>query len=118
MSYYPPQAHQPAPAPPNTQPAPATTIGLLLAGVVGLILSQQSVSVASGSSIVWVGFVLTLVAAVAAFIVPDMPSWAKVVLLVIAVIAFGSAIYVEHELAQRRREIQDILNQLPEITGP
>jgi len=34
------------------------------------------------------------------------------------VLALGSAIYVEYELAQRRREIQDILNQLPEITSP
>lgn len=101
---------QPLPAKPTAHAG--VTVGLLILAVVGLVMNQQSVSVASGSGVVWMGFVLTIAATVIAFVVPNVPSWVKVVLLIIAVIAFGSAIYVEHELAQRRREIQDILSNL------
>ena len=107
------QGWQPASPPrPSRRAQPAVIIGLLVVSVVGLILNQQSVSIASGSSVVWMGFALTVVAAVVAFVVSDMPAWVKVVLIIIAVIAFGSAIYVEHELMQRRREITNILNDL------
>lgn len=102
-----PGQYQPAP-----RANPAVTVGLLILAVVGLVMNQQSVTVASGAGVVWMGFVLTVAAAVIAFIVPNVPTWVKVVLLIVAVIAFGSAIYVEHELAVRRREIQDILTNL------
>jgi len=98
--------------PPKPRAQPAIIMGLLILAGVGLILNQQSVSIASGSSVIWIGFVLTVGAAVVAFIVPGMPVWVKVVLLIVAVIAFGSAVYVEHELVQRRRELNDILGNL------
>jgi hypothetical protein len=116
MSDYQQYNYPPTPPPympPKKQRArPAIIVGLLILAGVGLILNQQPVSLASGSSVVWMGFALTVIAAVAAFIIPDVPAWVKVVLLALAVIAFGSAIYIEHELAQRRREINDILSNL------
>ncbi len=114
---YPPTS-TPPPAPPKLTAAPATIAALLVVSAIGFILSQQGTSVAQGSSTIWLGFIISGAVAVAGFFVTGLPTWVKVVLVIVAVLALGSAIYVEYELAQRRREIQDILNQLPEITSP
>lgn len=118
MTDYQQHTYPPTPPPPKLVAAPATIAVLLVVSGIGLILSQQSVSVAQGSSAIWLGFIISGAVAVAGFFVTGLPTWVKVVLVVVAVIAFGSAVYVEYELVQRRREIQDILNQLPAITGP
>lgn len=76
--------------------------------VVGLILSQQSVSVMSGSGIVWTGAALCVGAAIMTRLV-KVPTWARVVCVVAAIIAVLSAFYVEQELDDRRQEINDIL---------
>jgi len=112
------QYNYPPTPPPKLTAAPATIAALLVASAIGLILSQQGTSVAQGSSTIWLGFIISGAVAVAGFFVTGLPTWVKVVLVIVAVLALGSAIYVEYELAQRRREIQDILNQLPEITSP
>jgi len=114
---YPPTS-TPPPAPPKLTAAPATIAALLVVSAIGFILSQQGTSVAQGSSTIWLGFIISGAVAVAGFFVTGLPTWVKVVLVVVAVLALGSAIYVEYELAQRRREIQDILNHLPAITSP
>ena len=114
---YPPTS-TPPPAPPKLTAAPATIAALLVVSAIGFILSQQGTSVAQGSSTIWLGFIISGAVAVAGFFVTGLPTWVKVVLVIVAVLALGSAIYVEYELAQRRREIQDILNQLPAITSP
>ncbi len=107
---YPPTS-TPPPAPPKLTAAPATIAALLVVSAIGFILSQQGTSVAQGSSTIWLGFIISGAVAVAGFFVTGLPTWVKVVLVIVAVLALGSAIYVEYELAQRRREIQDILNQ-------
>ncbi len=118
MTDYQQYNYPPPPGPPRLTAAPATIAALLVVSAIGLILSQQNTSVAQGSSTIWIGFIISGAVAVGGFFVTGLPTWVKVVLVVVAVLALGSAIYVEYELAQRRREIQDILNQLPEITSP
>lgn len=76
--------------------------------VIGVILSQQSVSVMSGSGIVWTGAALCVGAGIMTRLV-KVPTWARVVCVVAAVIAVLSAFYVEQELDDRRQEISDSL---------
>jgi hypothetical protein len=76
--------------------------------VIGLILSQQSVSLMSGSGIVWTGAALCVGAAIIARLV-QVPTWARAICVIAAIIAVVSAVYVEQELDDRRQEISDIL---------
>jgi hypothetical protein len=57
------------------------TVCLVVVGVLGLVLNNQSVSLASGSGVVWTGAALAIIASVVAFAVPNTPTWVKVVLI-------------------------------------
>ena len=91
--------------------SPQLVTGLVVAASVGGdILSQQSVSIASGSGIVWVGAVLAIGAAIVAFVVKSIPSWAQVICVLVAIGATVSAVYVENELSDRREELSHLFD--------
>jgi uncharacterized membrane protein len=95
----------------------AGVLALVLA-VIGVVLSQQSVSVVSGGSIVWVGAALAIGAAVLALSIPRVRTFIKILTVIAAIIGVASGVYVNHQLDQKRKEIQQIFNDIPSYTPP
>jgi hypothetical protein len=80
---------------------------LILAGI-GLIMSLQSVSLFTGTGKVWTGAALTM-AAVALAAVMVRRAWLIIVLVLVAALAIGSAVYDQHQLNDRRRQIEQLV---------
>lgn len=95
--------------PVNGSTAQIVTALALAASVLGLILSQQSVSLMTGSGIVWTGAAIAAAAAVVSWVVKTVPTWARVICTIIAIVAIISGFYVEQQLNEKRDEISDIL---------
>ncbi|AJR17973.1 hypothetical protein KR76_00335 [Pimelobacter simplex] len=84
---------------------------VVAASVGGGILSQQSVSVMSGSGIVWTGVALCVAASFVTWVVKTIPGWARAICVLIAIGAIITGFSVEQQLDERRQEIGNILNQ-------
>lgn len=98
--------------PPQGGVSPQLIAGLVVAAsVVGAILSQQSVTVMSGSGIVWTGAAICAGAAVVTWVVRSTPAWARGVCILLAILAIASAFAVEGELNDRREEISNMFDQ-------
>ena len=87
---------------------------ILLVGalsLVGTVLACfTSVSLLTGTTTVWVGVALAVVAAVAALALRLVGLWLKVIACVLAVAAIASAIYDEVQLQHKRDQIERIVN--------
>ena len=103
-------------APASSAESPRAGKGWAIAAVVvlmviGLIVGYQPVSLLSGDGILYVGLAMTAGAVIVAF-ATRLGGWTKI-LAVVAVVAVGANIgVVEHEMAQRRQEIRNDLNNL------
>lgn len=95
----------------------AGVLALVLAAI-GVVLSQQSVSLASGGAIVWVGAALAIGGAVLALSIPRVRLFIKVLTVIAAVLGVASGLYINHQLDQKRKEIQQILNNVPSQYPP
>jgi len=79
--------------------------------LVGTVLACfTSVSLLTGTTTVWVGVALAVVAAVAALALRLVGLWLKVIACVLAVAAIASAIYDEVQLQHKRDQIERIVN--------
>lgn len=97
------------PRPPSSGAASGLLTALLLAGtVLGLILSQQSVSVLTGSGIVWTGTAICAATVIVAWFVKATSTWVRWVCTFAFAIALASAVYVEQQLSETRDDITDI----------
>lgn len=101
----------PAQRPPETDRTVVqiVTAMVIAASVGGLILSQQSVSVMTGSGIIWVGVALCGGASVVTWVVGMLPTWTRAVAGLAAAVALLTAWSVESELDDRRQEIGNLL---------
>jgi hypothetical protein len=90
----------------------AGILAVLLAGI-GIILNGQSVSLAQGAGIVWIGATLTIAGAVIAFAVPRVRRWVGVVCALAAIFAVANGVSVNNQLDEKRQQIQHILDQIP-----
>lgn len=88
---------------------PFTAIALVVS-IVGLILSQQSASVLSGSGTIWIGAAMTAIAFAGTFAVRKW-HWVKFVTLLICAVAVFTAVYTEVELSERREEIGNFFDE-------
>jgi hypothetical protein len=77
-------------------------------GVIGIVLSVQSVSLLTGAGRVWTGAALAIGGAVISLAVPRVRGWIKVVTVVLAIVCVASALYDEHQLNEKRQEIERI----------
>lgn len=85
-------------------------LGVLVASVlaiIGLVLQFQTVTLLTGAGLLWVGAALAAGAAVAVFVVRASVVFKVVAVLVLAFCVFNVG-YVEHELGQKRQELQQI----------
>jgi hypothetical protein len=85
----------------------------IVLGVVGAICNMQSVSVASGAGIVWVGAALVIGGAVVALAIPRVRTWIKIVTTIGAILCVANAVSISHQLDDKRQQIQQILNGIP-----
>ena len=87
-------------------------LGLGALAFIGFMLSQQGVSLLTGSGTVWMGFTLTAVAAVAGFVIPATPRWLRALLILAVVVSFGTAVHDELWLEHQRQKISQLLDGL------
>jgi hypothetical protein len=91
------------------KPNPAVAVAVCVLAAIGLLMSLQSVSLLTGSTMLWIGVVVIAGAVALAFILPT-----AVVVRVIAVIALllalGNVLYMEYQLDQKRNEISRMFN--------
>ena len=84
-------------------------IGVVILAVVGLLMSQQSVTMFSGSGQVWTGVAIAGVATAVAFFM-GAEQWARVIAIICVAIALVSAIFIEVQLNEKRQELSNIFN--------
>lgn len=85
-------------------------LGVLFASVlsiIGLVLQFQTVTLLTGAGLLWVGAALAAGAVVAVFVVRARVVF-KVVAVLVLVLCVANVAYVEHELNQKRHELQQI----------
>jgi hypothetical protein len=108
---------QPPPGPGGWQPAAASPgsegidrlvlAGSLILAVIGLIVEIQPVSLLTGSGTLWVGAALAAGGCVLAFAM-RAATWARAITVVVLAICIFNLVTTEHELDQRRQQIQQI----------
>lgn len=84
---------------------------VVAASIGGGILSQQTVSLMTGSGIIWAGVALAVGAAIVSVVVPAMPTWTQVVCILVAAGAVYSGIAVEAQLSDTRDEISNLIDE-------
>jgi hypothetical protein len=89
-------------------PAVATLIALLLCGI-GVLMNMQSVSLASGTNVLWFGVGLAAIGVVLGFVL-KAKNIALAIAMLLLVFCVANSISAEHSLNQKRQEIQDIFN--------
>ena len=103
-----PAGWEPPPPPTNDKKA-AVAVGVCVLAVIGTIMSMQSTSLLNGTGSIWLGVVLVGAAVAAAFFLRGA-TWVKVVAAVLLGLSLFSALYMEHQMTEKRNEIQRDLN--------
>ena len=86
----------------------AASTGVLVLTIIGLIVSQQSTSLLNSSGVIWTGVVVAGAGVAAAFFLPTH-TWVRVVAALALGAALVNAVYIEHQMSERRDEIREIL---------
>ena len=87
----------------------AIGLGVIVLGIVGLVMSMQSTSLMNGTGSIWLGVVIAAVALAASFFLGGA-TWVKVVASILLAIALFSALYMEHQMTEKRTEISHLFN--------
>ena len=100
-----PQA--PPPAPP--QKKTGVSLGVVVLGIVGLVMSMQSTSLLNGTGTIWLGVALVAAALAASFFLGGA-TWARVVAAIMLALALFSAFYMEDQMNKKRAEITQMFD--------
>jgi hypothetical protein len=87
----------------------AISLGVIVLGVVGLVMSMQPTSLMNGTGSIWLGVVIAAVALAASFFLGGA-TWVKVVASILLAVALFSALYMEHQMTEKRTEISQMLS--------
>jgi hypothetical protein len=93
-------------------PVLAGAIAMVLV-VIGMVCNFQSVSLAQGSGIIWIGAALAIGGAVLAMSMPRVRTSIKVIAVIAALIGIANGIYVDKQLDHKRDQLQQIFNDIP-----
>ena len=95
--------------PPSAGPS-QVLIGVMLAGAaIGFVMSMQSASLLTGTGTLWTGVAIIVGCGILAW-ATKAPGWVRVVVGLAAVVAIVNVASIESELADRRQEINNILD--------
>jgi hypothetical protein len=97
----------PVPQAPLTQNERLVMAGVLIMAVVSGILSQQSVSLLTGTGLLWLGLALAVGAVILAFVV-GTSSFTKAVAVIAVVVCLISLVRAEQYLSHQRQQISNI----------
>lgn len=100
----------PPPASATNSKSAAVAAGVCVLAAVGLVMSMQSVSLMSGSGLVWMGVALVAGSVAVAFIM-GAPKWARVGAAVVLVLALGNGFYIEDQMNKKRNEITHMFDK-------
>ncbi|MDQ2636336.1 MAG: DUF2510 domain-containing protein [Actinomycetota bacterium] len=89
----------------------ATSIGVCVLAVIGLLMSMQSVSLLTGSGPVWTGVAVTGVATALSFFL-SVHKWGRTVACIVLALVLANAFYIENELINKRNEITRTFDSL------
>jgi multidrug transporter EmrE-like cation transporter len=103
-----------APAPTGTDTTnkskqTAIAIGVCVLSVIGLVISQQSVSLFTGTGSLWTGVGIAAAGTAAAFFL-GAAKWVRVVAALCLVFALINVIYVEKQMSEKRNELSEIFD--------
>jgi len=73
------------------------------------VMSMQTVSLMSGSGTVWTGVAIVGGGAAAAFFLRARP-WVRVVAVIVLALALLNALYIEHQMSEKRSELTRVFN--------
>lgn len=104
-----PHAPPPGASTTNSKSAAVAAGVCVLAGV-GLVMSMQSVSLMSGSGLVWMGVALVAGSVAVAFIM-GAPKWARVGAALVLVLALSNGFYIENQMNKKRDEITHMFDK-------
>jgi hypothetical protein len=102
----------PPPPPASDQTGQIIAFGLIALAVIGTAIALfTNVSVVSGTGTVWVGAAVAAVASVGAFMFSRRVGvGVRITCAILAVLAIVGAVYDEHQVQQKRDEINQIFN--------
>ena len=109
--------HTQLPAPMAAQPiadqqhvATGVTLGVLALAIIGGYLANfTDVSLLTGTGEVWLGVVLTVVAAIGAFVLRRWARlWVRIVALIIVALSIASGVYDEVQLQHKRDQLSNL----------
>jgi hypothetical protein len=84
-------------------------IGVIVLGLVGTVMAQQSVSLFSGTGQIWTGVAIAGVALALSYFL-GTALWVRVIASICLVSSLFSAIYIETQLSEKRQELTRIFN--------
>ena len=84
-------------------------LGVLVLSIVGTVMSQQSVSLFSGSGQIWTGVAIAGVALALSYFL-GAAFWVRTIASICLVFSLFSAIYMETQLNEKRQELSNIFN--------
>lgn len=97
------------PARPATDREKAVAIGVCVLAAIGLVISQQPVSLMTGSGIVWIGVALVGGALALAYFL-GARRWVKVTASIVLALTLFSACSTEHALELKRIQVRNTFN--------
>lgn len=84
-------------------------VGVIVLGLVGTVMAQQPVSLLSGTGQIWTGVAIAGVAVALSYFL-GAGIWVRVIASICLVSSLFSAIYMETQLTEKRRELTRIFN--------
>ena len=84
-------------------------IAVIVLGLVGTVMAQQSVSLLSGTGQIWTGVAIAGVALALSYFL-GASTWVRVIASICLVSSLFSAIYMETQLSEKRQELRQIFN--------
>lgn len=84
--------------------------GVCILVAIGFVMSMQSVSLMTGSGIVWTGVAIVGGGMAASFFL-GAQIWVRVLAGILLVIALINALSIEHQMSKKREELTRIFNR-------
>ena len=87
----------------------AVGVGVVILGLVGLVMAMQTTSLMNGTGTIWLGVVVVAASLAASFFL-GASTGVKVTASILLALALIGALYMEHQMSEKRAEITSQLD--------
>lgn len=94
----------------NNSRKTAVAIGVCVLVVIGLVMSMQSVSLLTGSGLVWTGVAVVAGGTAVAFFL-GAATWVRIVAVLCLAFALFNAFYIENQMSNKRDELTHMFDR-------